>query len=137
MFPAKRRVTATLLIVGFLAVSFGMYAVFQVHDAAADGTHAKITGKIRYFTKTTTTWTFYSYNGPPCPSGSASSTKVEEEWTTDTRYKQVRVYYHHEDGRVHWRNVSTRAVSTSTKRRNNYRYVCPVHGLSCVGLNGG
>ena len=132
-----RHLKAMVLIVGLLTIGLGLYVGFQVQDAAAHGAHVRISGEIRYFTRESTVWTFYSYNGGSCPNGSGGSVKIEEEWKIYTRYKQVRVYYHHENGNTHWRNVSTRAVSRRTVRMNSYRYICSVHGLSCPGLNGG
>lgn len=135
MFGIKGRLKVTLLVGVFLAVGLGMYAGFQVQDADADGTHVKVTGKIRYFTQDSTVWTFYAYANWTCPDG--NSVTVEEKWIISTRYKQVRVYYYHENGSYHWKNVLTTPQSRTTTRTNSYRYRCSVDGYSCPGLNGG
>lgn len=71
MFATKGWMKATLFVVGILVVGFGLYVVFQVHDAQSDwqpgSPHWKHNTLIRTFTTEWYVGTRFRFVNKPCP----------------------------------------------------------------------
>ena len=131
MFGTKGRLKVTLLVVLFLTVGLGMYAVFHALDAYGDGVaiHNDTIGSRERFLGGNT-----SSSPGTCPAGSHA-----RNWITATRvYHKCKVYTHrHLNRRLQWVVQYTRVydctfkTTTSTYQEVcNYRYP---NGSQCGG----